>query len=125
MVNLVGGGGGRPGANPAIAGGGGGAKLYGGGGGAGGGGGGGGGGDSGALGGYTAGGSTPRSFPIFETLPLLPEHCRFDLTFPRSAWRPDFFAKVALAEFARTDWDAVKVDPPPSDPKDIFTEIDY
>jgi acid phosphatase (class A) len=41
------------------------------------------------------------------------------------AWRPDFFARIVLAEFGHTDWQTIRVNPPPSARKKIFKEIDY
>jgi acid phosphatase (class A) len=49
---------------------------------------------------------------------------RLGLTFPWTAWRGDLFGLVALAEFGRTDWRCIPVDPPKAfnDP-DTITEI--
>jgi len=49
---------------------------------------------------------------------------RLGLKFPWTAWRGDLFGLVALAEFGRTDWRCIPVDPPKAfnDP-DTITEI--
>jgi len=56
---------------------------------------------------------------------MQPGKLNYEARFPVSAWRADFFAQIAVAEFAKTNWQSIAVDPPPVDPKDIFKEIEY
>ncbi|MCK1275631.1 phosphatase PAP2 family protein, partial [Bradyrhizobium sp. 61] len=85
----------------------------------------GGGGNGAVSGGYVGGGIPPRPFPIFESfVGVLPGGLNYGATFPLSAWRPDFFAQIALLEFARTDWQTITVAGPPTDHDVIFGEID-
>ena len=65
-------------------------------------------------------------FPISKPLiPLRTQDLNYDVKFPLIAWRPDFFAQIALAEFCQTDWQTIPVAGPPTAHADIFSEIDY
>ncbi|WP_247332621.1 phosphatase PAP2 family protein, partial [Bradyrhizobium sp. 147] len=85
----------------------------------------GGGGNGSVSGGYVGGGVPPRPFPIFEGLcPIQPDRLNYEATFPESAWRPDFFAQIALAEFGKTNWQSIDVRGPPTNHAVIFAEIE-
>jgi acid phosphatase (class A) len=54
-----------------------------------------------------------------------PDDLRVDAVFPWSAWRSDYFSYLALAEFGRTDWRCINVDPPkPFDDDDMIEELE-
>lgn len=82
----------------------------------------------GVVGGGYVGEPFPQGAPFLLFRPLgeeiNPHDFNFHATFPWSAWRPDLFGVMALAEFGRTDWRCIDPEPPPSDPRVIFHEIE-
>ncbi|HEX6066971.1 MAG TPA: phosphatase PAP2 family protein [Longimicrobiales bacterium] len=70
------------------------------------------------------------SFPVGVKLlsgePVNPADFNTKATFPVSAWRPDLFAKIALAEFGATDWQSIDNfdKPKPLDDPSMITEIE-
>ena len=54
-----------------------------------------------------------------------PKDYLFGATFPEHCWRPDLFAMLVLAEFARTDWhNTIKVNPPEPFDSEIMKNVE-